>query len=184
MANNRIPPLAAEEMTPEQAEVATRIAGARGRVGGPFGFWVRLPEVADAADRLGNALRLAGKLDRKLFELMVLVIARHWTAQYEWFAHEQAARDAELGDAIIEAIRAGRTPAFTDPQEQLAYDLVNELQTTKRLSDATFELGLRAFGTNVFIEAVTTIGFYTTAAMMINSFNAPVPGGATPLPEL
>jgi 4-carboxymuconolactone decarboxylase len=177
----RIPPLAAEDMSPLQREVAERIAGARGRVGGPFGFWIRLPNVADAADRLGNALRLEGKLDRKLFELMILAIARHWTAQYEWFAHEQAARDAGLADETIEAIRAGRTPAFTDAQEQLAYDIVTELQTTKRLCDATFARGLEAFGAEVFIEAVTAIGFYTTAAMMINAFNAPVPGGATPL---
>jgi 4-carboxymuconolactone decarboxylase len=180
----RIPPVATDDMAPDQRELAARIAGARGRVGGPFAFWIRLPEVADAADRLGNALRLHGKLDRKLFELMVLAVARFWTAQYEWFAHERAAREAGLADEIIEAIRVGRAPAFRDAEEALAYGIAVELQTTKRLSDATFERGLQSFGPEVFIEAVTAIGFYTTAAMLINAFAAPVPDGSTPLPPL
>jgi len=64
-------------------------------VRGPFAIWMRNPALADAADKLGTALR-KGKLDVRLFELMVLVIARHWTAQYEWFAHAKHAPKAGL----------------------------------------------------------------------------------------
>ncbi len=181
---SRIPELAENEMSPRQAEIAGAIKGTRGILGGPFAYWIRLPDVADASNQLGNALRLHGKLDRRLFELMILVIARHWTAQYEWYQHEGAARKAGLAAPIVEAIRSGQPPPFERDDERVAYDVVVELQTAKRLSDATFARALDAFGTDVLIEAISAVGFYTTAAMMINSFDATVPGGERPLPEL
>ena len=109
----RVPDISPDQLTTEQKRIRDAIAGARGGVvRGPFAIWLRQPVIADAANRFGNALRLEGKLDKRLFELMVLVIARHWSAQYEWFAHEDAARQAGLPSAVIEAVRAGKRPDF------------------------------------------------------------------------
>ena len=86
----RVPDVALEEMTAEQRRVYQEIGGARGGVvRGPFAIWLRNPQLADQANQFGNAFRLSGKLDKRLFELMVLVVARHWSAQYEWFVHEK-----------------------------------------------------------------------------------------------
>jgi 4-carboxymuconolactone decarboxylase len=93
-----------------------------------------------------------------------------------------AALKAGVDAAVIEAIRRGEEPSFERGDERLAYDVVVELQRTKRLSDETFERARSAWGNELLIEAVSAIGFYTTAAMMINAFDAPVPGGLRPLP--
>src|ERR1700682_683463 len=85
---SRVPDLAQSEMTPEQWRIHDEIASKRrGNVRGPFAIWLRTPAIADRANQFGNAIRDAGKLDKRLFELMVIV-ARHWSAPYEWFAHE------------------------------------------------------------------------------------------------
>ena len=42
--------------------------------------------------------------------MAILLEARLWDAQYEWWAHEPLARKAGLPDAIIENIRAGKRP--------------------------------------------------------------------------
>jgi 4-carboxymuconolactone decarboxylase len=144
--------------------------------------WLRIPRIAEAANRMGNSLRLEGKLDRRLFELAILVIARHWSAQYEWFVHEKAALAAGLSGEVVEALRHRKAPTFPRSDEQLVYDLVSELQETRTLGQASFERALAALGPDLLIELVSVIGFYTTAAMMINAFDAPVPGGARPLP--
>ena len=48
--------------------VSQEIGGARGGVvRGPFAIWLRNPELADQANRFGNAFRLGGKLDNRLF---------------------------------------------------------------------------------------------------------------------
>jgi 4-carboxymuconolactone decarboxylase len=180
---SRLPALTPEQLSPEQKRLHDEIAGPRGgSVGGPFAVWLRIPRIAEAANRMGNSLRLEGKLDRRLFELAILVIARHWSAQYEWFVHEKAALNAGLSAEVVEALRHRKTPTFPRDDERLVYDLVSELQETRTLSQTSFDRALAALGHDLLIELVSVIGFYTTAAMMINAFDAPVPGGARPLP--
>ena len=177
----RVDHLKPEELSPDQQRLFREIAATRDRVGGPFGIWLRTPAIADAANRLGNTLRRDSNLDRRLFELMVLVIARHWSAQYEWFVHESAARKAGLPEDVIVALREGRKPTFARADEQLVYDVVSELQTTKTISDATYVRALDAFGLNLLVEFITAAGFYSMVAMVLNAFDVPTPDGARPL---
>jgi 4-carboxymuconolactone decarboxylase len=151
-------------------------------VGGPFAIWLRTPCIAEAANRLGNVLRRDGNLNKRLFELMVLVIARHWNAQYEWFAHEQAARSAGLSDAVIAALRDRQELAFDRDDERIIYDLTRELMRSKVLSDAVYDRALKCFGLDLLIEVVTAVGFYTSVAVVLNAFDAPTPDGSRPLP--
>jgi 4-carboxymuconolactone decarboxylase len=180
---SRVPDLAPADMTAEQKRLHDDIASKRrGNVRGPFAIWLRTPEIAEQANRFGNAIRVAGKLDKRLFELMVLIVARHWSAQYEWFAHEDQALENGLATAVVEAIRHGRRPDFARDDEALIYDVVSELNARKILSQAVYDRGVAHFGLELFIELVTAIGFYTLVAMMLNAFDAPVPGGGRPLP--
>ena len=80
-----------EELTPEQKELYDVVGRGRAQVAGPFGVWLRNPPLADAANRVTLALRENGKLDKRLFELIVLTAARAWGASYAWVAHEKPA---------------------------------------------------------------------------------------------
>jgi 4-carboxymuconolactone decarboxylase len=178
----RVPDVAPEDMTVEQKRVYQEIGGAReGLVRGPFAIWLRNPEIADHANRFGNALRLGGKLDRRLFEIMVLVVARHWSAQYEWFVHEKAGLEAGLTQAVVDAIRTRCAPEFVREDERLVYDTINELNETRTLSQPTYDCALAALGLDLLIELIAGAGFYTMVAMTLNTFDAPVPGGKRPL---
>lgn len=165
-----------DEMTPEQKRISEEIASVRrGYLRGPFAIWIRTPEIADTANRFGNALRLHGKLDKRLFELMIAIVARHWSAQYEWFAHMSRGLDAGLSPEVYEAIRTRRVPKFTNQEESLVYKLVNELIQTKTLCSQSYDLGVQFLGLENLIELVTGVGFYTTIAMVLNAFDVPVP---------
>jgi 4-carboxymuconolactone decarboxylase len=178
----RVADLSVDDMSAEQKEVQREIAGTRGgTVRGPFAIWLRNPKIAACASRLGNALRVEGKLDKKLFELAVLVVARHWSAQYEWFVHARDAAQAGVSADVIEAVRLRQAPPFADDDQRLVYDFVTELMETKTVGDATYRRAVERFGLDLVIEIVTVAGFYTLAAMAINAFDAPVPGGARPL---
>ena len=65
-------------------------------------------------------------------------MARHWTAQYEWFAHIRYVETVGLDPAIAEAIRNRQTPEIADPAEQAAYDLATELNRKRAASDETY----------------------------------------------
>lgn len=179
----RVPDVAPEDMTAEQKRVYQEIGGARhGIVRGPFAIWLRNPEIADRANRFGNALRLGGKLDRRLFEMMVLVVARHWSAQYEWYVHEREGLQAGLTPAVVDAIRTRRAPEFAREDERVVYDTITELNETRTLSQPAYDRALAALGLDPLIELIAAAGFYTMVAMTLNAFDAPVPGGKRPLP--
>jgi 4-carboxymuconolactone decarboxylase len=178
----RVEDLKPEDLTPEQKQVAAAIAGTRGGVvRGPFAIWLRNPPLAAAADRLGTALR-QGSLDKRLFELMVLIVARHYTAQYAWYAHAKQGLEAGLSSAVVDAIRERRKPEFARDDERLIYDVVSEMNDTRTLSQPTYDRAIAALGLDRTIELITAIGFYTMVAIMLNGFDAPVPGGERPLP--
>src|SRR3712207_9568546 len=106
----RLPPLAPERMKPRQREVAEAIQGGpRGGLRGPFQAWLRSPEVADRFQRVGEYLRFSSSIPAALNELAILVTAREWTAQYEWYAHHILAMKAGLPAAIADAVAEGRS---------------------------------------------------------------------------
>src|SRR5512147_3041166 len=108
---SRLPVLQLQDLTAEQKRIYDEIARVRnGVVRGPFPIWLRNPELADRANQFGNVLRMQGKLEKRLFELMVLIVARHWSAQYEWFSHAKAALNAGLSPEIVDAIQNSRRP--------------------------------------------------------------------------
>ena len=172
----RVADVEPDKLTPEQKRISEEIASVRGGyVRGPFAIWIRMPEIADTANRFGNALRLNGKLDRRLFELAIAVVARHWGAQYEWYAHMRRGIDAGLSPDVYEAIRTRRVPKFASEEEKLVYELVNELIQTKTLCQESYDRAVGVLGPENLIELITDVGFYTTIAMVLNVFDVSVP---------
>jgi 4-carboxymuconolactone decarboxylase len=179
---SRLPVLQVEDLTAKQKRIYDEIASVRqGVVRGPFPIWLRNPELADCANQFGNALRVQGKLERRLFELMVLIVARHWSAQYEWYAHAKSGLRAGLAPETIEAIQNQRRPESLREDEQLVYDIISEMVDTRTLSQPSYDRALAALGLDLLIELITAAGFYTMIAMVLNAFDAPVPGGERPL---
>ena len=178
----RLPVLQLQDLTPEQKRIYDEIARVRnGVVRGPFPIWLRNPELADRANQLGNVLRMQGKLEKRLFELMVLIVARHWAAQYEWFSHAKSALNSGLSPEIVDAIQNNRRPESLREDELLVYEIISEIVDTRTLSQPSYERALAALGVDLLIELITAAGFYTMIAMVLNAFDAPVPSGERPL---
>ena len=150
----------------------------RGTLSGPFSVLIHTPEIAEPADGLANCFRVNPKLDRRLIELIVLLMCRSATVKYAWSVHEPLARQAGLAVQTIDAIRARKRPDFARDDERLIYDLVTELLTTKRVSDETFARAQAALGRDGVIEAVSCAGFYGMIGFVLNAFEVPPqPGG-------
>lgn len=181
---SRAPMLARESMTPEQQKVHDEIAGGpRGGVRGPFNVLLHSPKLADAVQRLGSYVRYDCAVPSKLRELAILITAKHWKAQYEWFAHEKIAREAGLDGGIIEAIRTGRTPDFTEEAEEIVWRFATELYASRRVSDKAFAAAEKRFGLSGVVDLVGLMGHYNVIAMTLNSFEVEVPDGSVPLAD-
>jgi len=177
----RLPAIAPETLTGEQKRVYDKIAETRGQVRGPFAIWLNAPQLAEACLQLQNTLNHHSRLDPRLMQLMILVMARRSSAQFAWYAHARHAEKVGLAANIVEAIRTRSDPPFERDDERLIYDLAVELDTTRTLSDASYERALAALNREQLVELVVAVGFYVMVAMTLNAFDAPVPGGARPL---
>jgi 4-carboxymuconolactone decarboxylase len=182
LRGGRFKPLTWDEMTPPQRTMIEHLlAGPRGGgTEGPFNVQLRSPEMGDLGQQFGAATRFATTVPRKLYELAILVVARHWTAQFEWTAHHRGALQAGLSPAIADAIAAGRRPASMQPDEQAVYTFASELIETKHVSDQTFETAKRALGERGVVELISLMGWYTTVSMYLNVDQYPLPDGQQP----
>jgi 4-carboxymuconolactone decarboxylase len=178
---SRIPLPSAETLTPDQRRVYDAIAsGPRGGVRGPFLALLYAPELADKWQQLGELLRYRTSLSPRLSELAILVTARHWDCQYEWFAHEQHALKGGVPPEFIAAIKADRRPQFDKPDDTAIYDYAVELHTRRAVSPETYKRALDIFGKTGVVEITALLGYYTMVAMTLNAHEIPVPSGATP----
>ena len=94
-AQDRMPPLAAEDLTEAQAASVAELERVRGY--GPRGPWIpllRSPELMIRARAMGDYLRFNSSLPPRLSEFVILMAAREWTQEYEWHAHRDIAIDA------------------------------------------------------------------------------------------
>ncbi len=181
----RFAPLSEQDMTSEQKRVAHAIAsGPRGGLRGPFHAMLRSPELADRVRHLGDFVRFESTFPPALRELAILLVARFWSAHYEWNAHCKHAVTAGLDPAIPAAIGAGRRPETLSPDEKLVYDLISELLTDKDISDATYEAATARFGERAIIELIATAGYYGFVSLVLNAARTPVPSDGTRLPPL
>jgi 4-carboxymuconolactone decarboxylase len=112
LRGDRFKALTWTEMTPAQRTMVEHLfAGPRAGANGPFNVLLRSPEMGDIAQQFGASMRFNQAMPRKLNEMAIIIVARYWTAQYEWYAHKRAALQAGLDPAIVEAIQTGKRPA-------------------------------------------------------------------------
>ena len=153
-------------------------SGPRGSVPPPVHVWLKSPGLADYAHKLGAHVRFGTGFSQKLTEIAILVTARYWTAQFEWAAHVRLALNAGVAQDVIDAIAERKTPKFTDPDEQLVYDLCHDFYQDHRVDDATYERVVKRFGEQGAVDLTGLIGYYSFVSVTLNVFEVPIPPGA------
>jgi 4-carboxymuconolactone decarboxylase len=186
MSEERFPALTAETMSEDQRRVAAAIvSGPRKGLRGPFKALLASPELADRVQRVGAYIRFESALPARLNELAILLVARKWTAQFEFYAHAELARAAGLDPAIIAAIAVGKRPPSLAADESDVYTFCAELLETTRVSDPAFLAVWERFGERGVIDLIGALGYYSLVSMVLNVDRVSLPDGvALPLQPL
>lgn len=171
---DRMPPIAANRLTPAQLEAIEAFKTARGaEVTGPFLPLLRSPELMTRTRAMGDYLRYKSALPPQLSEFVILITAREWSQQYEWNAHYPIAIKAGINENTLQAIAEGRRPAAMTHDESLLYDFVTELHHTKTVSDATYERAVKRFGETGVMDTIGITGYYSLLGMVLNTSRTP-----------
>ena len=169
LAQSRLPTIPPAAYTPEQKQAADDFLATRKvPVFGPFEPLMHSPQVMTLSRSMGDYLRYKPAIGTTLSELAILVTAREWTQDYEWYVHAPIALKNGIKPAIVDAIADGRRPTGMSEDEELVYDFCIELHRNKRVSDATFARADKRFGKPGVVDLTAINGYYTLLAMQLN----------------
>jgi 4-carboxymuconolactone decarboxylase len=175
---DRMPPIAADAMTPAQKAAEQQFRALRGvEIDGPFVPLLRSPGLLEPLHQVGMHCRYSNALGLHLSEFIILNVARRYNQSVEWAIHAPIAEKAGVTAETKAAILEGRRPHAMTADETMVYDAIRELWDGHSWSDSTYA-GIRTrFGEAGVVDLVGTVGYYTTLAMVMNVTRTEAPGG-------
>ncbi len=176
----RVPVLAEENLKPEQRALLDSRGGSI-NIRGPFAVFLHAPAFGELAQKLGGHCRFNTAVPPRLSEFAILLTAKLWRAQYEWYAHVPQAERAGVKPATIRDLHAGRVPKSAPKDERAIYDFIQELYKTRRVSDKNYKRLNAILGDAATVEFVGILGYYVLISMVLNVFRM-APPASEPLP--
>ena len=174
MTKSRYRAFKRDELSPEQQSVFDAIGAPRGGVvPAPFHILLESPELASLTQALGAFCRYRTGFPPKLSELLVLIVAYHWKAEFEFAVHAREAAKAGIATSIIGALRAGAEPDFEDAQSKLVYDFATAFFAARDVPDALFDTAVEQFGRRRVVELTGILGYYSGLAILLRIFRVP-----------
>src|SRR5215475_13838660 len=176
-----------DKLTPQQKKyVESILSGPRSDITGPLGVMMVSPELGDLTQKAVAYSRFAGRegfssVPPKLNELAILVVAKHWSAEYVWNAHHTAAVRNGITSEVVESIRIGKRPAVMEKDVEAVYNFATEFITKREVSDATLQAARNVLGGDRgVVDLVGTMGLYQISSMMVALDQTPLPPGTKP----
>jgi 4-carboxymuconolactone decarboxylase len=174
----RFPQLTMDQLDEKQKPLGEQIMKVSSvGLGGPYNPMIRSPVLGQRLFDLFYYLRWQTSVPTRLNEFAILIIARQWRSQVEWFAHAPLAAKAGLAPDIIAELKEDKRPPNMAEDEALTYDFVTELTTTKKVSDDTFARAKKIFGEQQIVDLTAVAGNYVMVAMMLAMAEETVPPG-------
>jgi len=168
-AAERLPTIPPSQYTEEQKKAAEDFLATRKvPVFGPFEPLMHSPQVMTQARSMGDYLRYQSALGTTLSELVILITAREWSQDYEWYVHHPIALKAGIKPEVTAAIADGRRPVGMTEDEEIVYDFSTELHKNKRVSDRTYARAEKRFGNKGIVDLTGINAYYTLLAMQMN----------------
>ena len=148
---------------------------------GPIGMWMYSPKMAEHIFPASSYLRFGTHKDQRLTELAIISTAREINSQYEYSAHEAAARRAGLEEEIIDIVKhrksldeAGQVPGLGDVELTIV-QFTRELISEPKVSAGTFVRARELFGEQGVMELTGLIGYYNFVDFTIKTFDVQRP---------
>jgi 4-carboxymuconolactone decarboxylase len=177
----RFPQLTMEQLSDKQKPLGEQIMKVSSvGLGGPYNLMLRRPVLGQRMFDMFHYLRWETSVPLKLNEFAILIIARQWRSQVEWFAHAPLAIKAGLSPDIVAELKANKRPSSMPREESAVYDFVTELTTKHEVSDETFNRARTLLGEQQVVDLTAVAGSYVTAAMLLAMSETSVPPGKEP----
>ncbi|MSO99800.1 MAG: carboxymuconolactone decarboxylase [Acetobacteraceae bacterium] len=163
-----------DKMTAEQRAGYDYIVEGRGSMLGPYKIWMHNPKLLRAASPLGQHFTPdSSSLTEREREIAVIVITHQLRSDYPGAAHEKRGKEIGLGDATVEAMAAGLPASFTDPKEQLVYEVAVSLANNRIVSQGLYDRAVKVLGHERITDMIVLMAYYTAVSLTMNFYAVP-----------
>ena len=177
----RFPQLSLDQLDDKQKPLGEQVMKVSSiGIAGPYNPLLRSPVLGQRLLDLFHYLRWETSVPIRLNEFAILIIARQWRSQVEWYAHAPLAVKAGLSPDIIAELKTGKRPSTMAEDEAVVYDLVSELTTTHEVSDQTYARAKKVFSDQQIVDLTAVAGNYVMVAMLLAMAEETVPPGKEP----
>jgi 4-carboxymuconolactone decarboxylase len=178
---SRLPLITKDKLDAEGKRIFEAINGKEGnkpRLGPPANSMYSLA-VSEPYDKVNQLLRktVAGP---GYFEICTLIAAREYDQQYEWTAHEIAARRAGVDQKVIDTIKFNRSLDGLPEKERTLIQFGRDLLKKHHIDSAMFKKMVEQFGQQGTIEMTMSIGDYVMTALLLNAVDQQLPPDRMP----
>lgn len=136
---------------------------------GPFNEFLLSPDLGDALQQLGAAIRYKSGLSDRSREMAILVVAAAWESPFERSAHEAVGRSVGLTDDELVAVAEGSPVDLEDPLEAASLRLTRAL-VAGDVDDETWASCVPPLEPESVFELTTLVGYYSTLALQMRVF--------------
>ena len=146
-----------------------------GRLLGPFAVMLLAPSVGGPLQEVGAALRFATDHGAPLLtdrerELGVLAVAAAHRCDFEWRAHEAAARKLDLTTGQLADIADGLVPGGLTDSEAMVCRLAAIMTRDRALADDEYAAAVALLGRPKLAEVTWLVGYYSALALALAVF--------------
>lgn len=174
----RFPQLTMDQLSDKQKPLGEQIMKVSSvGLAGPYNPMMRSPVLGQRLFDLFHYLRWETSVPTKLNEFAIIIIARQWRSQVEWFAHAPLAQKAGVSPDVIAELKANKRPSNMSEQEATVYDFVTELTTKHAVSDATYARAKGFLNDQQIVDLTSLAGCYVSVAMLLAMAEETTPPG-------
>ena len=153
------------------------IQTSRGGVQRNYAALLNNPQASAAFAGLGGYVRFETPLDPRVKAVAILTAAREAGGHYVWTVNQRGAKEANLSDELISAIREFRAPAGLDTNDATVVQFVLELLRQHRISDTTFEAMRSLVGDAGIVDTLIVVAYYHGLAHSLQALEVELPEG-------
>ncbi|OBB95284.1 carboxymuconolactone decarboxylase family protein [Mycobacterium sp. 852002-40037_SCH5390672] len=170
------------DMSPEMKQAYDFTRELRGLVPGPHRIWLANPTLSTTIVPTGAYYQRHSTLSKAEIEIATNLVCGRWRSAYASYEHEIIGeRDGGLDARCVAALIAGLPTSFSDPRQQVVYDLASTLLAGRVVPMGLYRRARDLLGDAGVVDVTVLLGWFTMVCLTLSAFD--VPADATGLDQ-
>lgn len=162
------------DMSPEMKNAYDFTMQLRGLVPGPHKIWLVNGSLSKTIVPIGAYYQKQSTLTKAEIEIVTVLTTARWHSAYGTYEHEKIAdKLGHIPMMTTEHLIAGVPVEFTDPRQQVVYELASALVQPRIVPVGLYQRAKEVLGDAGLVDVAVLIGWFTMVSMTLNIYDVP-----------